>query len=191
MNMAAAQSTLDRELSDLPSEQRKRIWMGRIEALLFASDTVVDRAALMRVIGQRASLEDLIDEIRAELTNRPYELAEVAGGWMLRTRAEFADVFAEIERPLTFSELEMAVLCAIAYHQPLDRARLADIFGKEISRDLIARLRHQKLIATGPRSPRPGAPHTFVTTPVFLATFDLHSLRDLPDLGQDLGDADV
>ena len=36
--------------------------------------------------------------------------------------------------------------------------------------------------ASGPRSPRPGAPHTFVTTETFLVTFDLQSLRDLPEL---------
>ena len=77
------------------------------------------------------------------------------------------------------------MLCAIAYHQPIDRAGLANIFGKEVSRDLLARLRYKELIARGPRSPRPGAPHTFVTTPEFLATFDLQNLRDLPDMDVD------
>ena len=86
----------------------------------------------------------------------------------------------------------MAVLCAVAYHQPIDRAGLVDIFGKEINRDLLARLRYEDLIATGPRSPRPGAPHTFVTTETFLAMFDLQSLRDLPELqlGLDEGSAE-
>lgn len=83
---------------------------------------------------------------------------------------------------LAFTEMEMAVLCAIAYHQPIDRAGLVDIFGKKVSRDLLARLRYKDLITTGPKSPRPGAPHTFVTTPEFLATFDLQNLRNLPDL---------
>ena len=40
------------------------------------------------------------------------------------------------------------------------------------------------MITTGPRSPRPGAPYTFVTTDAFLVAFDLASLRDLPDPGQ-------
>lgn len=39
----------------------------------------------------------------------------------------------------------MGVLCAIAYHQPIDRAGLADIFGKEINRDLLGRLRYKNL----------------------------------------------
>ena len=33
-----------------------------------------------------------------------------------------------------------------------------------------------------PRSPQPGAPHTYVTTPAFLTLWGLASLGDLPDL---------
>ncbi len=39
----------------------------------------------------------------------------------------------------------------------------------------------QYLIGNGPKSPRLGAPHSFVTTSEFLATFDLKNLRDLPE----------
>lgn len=179
------ESHLDRALDDLPPELRWRTWMGRIEAVLFASTAPVTREELALVVGQGASVEMLLDDIQAELSGRPYELAEVAGAWMLRSRAEFAGAIkavAEIPQRLAFSEMEAAVLCAIANHQPIDRAGLKDIFGKDINRDLLARLRHMNLITSGPRSPRPGAPHTFVTTPAFLATFDLQSLRDLPEL---------
>jgi len=186
----------DRELDDLPQELRWREWMGRIEAVLFASAAPVGREDLARVVGQGASVEMLIEDIRAELAGRPYELAQVGqsvsggGGWMFRTRTQFADAIKAAadpgDRTLAFTEMEMGVLCAIAYHQPIDRAGLKDIFGKEVSRDLLARLRTKDLIASGPRSPRLGAPHTFVTTETFLATFALQSLRDLPEL--ELGD---
>ena len=176
----------DRELEDLPVELRWREWMGRIEAALFASASPVAREDLAGLVGRAVSIEILIDDIQAELTARPYELVQVAGGWMFRTKEHFAEAIkaaADIGEPqIGFTETEMAVLCAIAYHQPIDRAGLADIFGKEVSRDLLSRLRYQKLVANGPRAPRPGAPHTFVTTPEFLAMFDLHSLRDLPEL---------
>jgi len=176
----------DRELDDLPHELRWREWMGRIEAVLFASASPVGREDLARVVGQGASVEMLINDIQAELVCRPYELVQVAGGWMFWTRTQFADAIkaaADLgDQPLAFTEMEMAVLCAVAYHQPIDRVGLADIFGKEVSRDLLARLRSRDLIANGPKSPRPGAPHTFVTTPEFLATFDLQTLRDLPEL---------
>ena len=76
--------------------------------------------------------------------------------------------------------MTVAVLAAIAYHQPVTRDGLKDIFGKDISRDLIGRLHAQDLIGTGPRSPRRGAPYTYVTTERFLTAFDLESLHDLP-----------
>jgi len=86
----------------------------------------------------------------------------------------------------------MAVLATIAYHQPISRAELKDVFGKDINRDLIGRLYAKELIATGPRSPKRGAPYTYVTTSGFLRAFDLQSLRDLPDMEllQDAGLAD-
>ncbi len=179
-------AVFDRELDDLPQELRWSEWMGRIEAVLFASASPVSREDLARVVGQGASVEILIEDIQAELGSRPYELVQVAGGWMFRTKTQFADAIkaaADLgEQSLAFTEMEMGVLCAIAYHQPIDRAGLKDIFGKEVSRDLLARLRFKDLIASGPRAPRPGAPHTFVTTETFLVTFDLQSLRDLPEL---------
>lgn len=176
----------DRELAEYPAELRWREWMGRIEAVLFASSSPVSREDLQKVIGSSASIELLIEDIRAELKPRPYELVKVADGWMFRTKTQFSDAITAAadlgDRRSGFSEMEMAVLCAIAYHQPTSRADLAEIFGKEVGRDLIDRLKYQKLITNGPRAPRPGAPHTFVTTSEFLVTFDLQSLRDLPEL---------
>ena len=189
---AGREGVFDRELEDLPQELRWREWMGRVEAVLFASGTPVGHDDLARVVGQGASVEMLIEDIKTELIGRPYELAQVAGGWMFRTKTQFADVIkaaADLgDQSMAFTEMEMGVLCAIAYHQPIDRAGLKDIFGKDVSRDLLARLRFKELIASGPRAPRAGAPHTFVTTETFLVTFDLETLRDLPEL--DLAVAD-
>lgn len=72
----------------------------------------------------------------------------------------------------------------IGYFQPITRGELGQFFGKEVSRDLIGRLRSLGFIASGPRSPTPGAPYTFVTTPAFLSQFGFETLRDLPDMEQ-------
>ncbi|CDX20479.1 hypothetical protein MPLB_1870033 [Mesorhizobium sp. ORS 3324] len=69
----------------------------------------------------------------------------------------------------------------IAYFQPITRGELSSFFGEEVSRDLIGVLRAQELIASGPRSPQPGAPYTYVTTKNFLSQFGLDTLRQLPD----------
>ena len=45
-------------------------------------------------------------------------------------------------------------------------------------------MRGEGFIAAGPRSPTPGAPYAYVTTPGFLAEFGLESLRDLPDIAK-------
>ncbi len=188
---AGSEGVFDRELADLPEELRWREWMGRIEAVLFASALPVGRDDLARVVGQRASVEMLIDDIQAELMARPYELVQLSVGWMFRTKTQFADAIkaaADLgDQTLAFTEMEMGVLCAIAYHQPIDRVGLKDIFGKDVSRDLLARLRLKDLITSGPRAPRAGAPHTFVTTATFLSTFDLQTLRDLPELDLAVG----
>ena len=179
---------IDRELAELPRELRWREWMRRIEAVLFASARSVPRADLARVVGQGAALELLIDDLAAELADRPYEIVRVGEGWMLRTRPAYGAVIraaADVgDREVGLSERDLAVLAAIAYHQPVTRDGLRDIFGYEISRDLIGRLAVRDLIAPGPRAPRRGAPYTYVTTPSFLATFGLTDLRDLPDAEQ-------
>ena len=179
---------LDRELTDLPPELRWREWMRRIEAVLFASASPVPRDDLARVVGQGASVDLLVEDLAADLEGRAFEIAQVAGGWMFRTRATYAPAIraaADVgDQLLDLSDFDVAVLAAIAYHQPITRDGLKDIFGKEISRDLIGRLHARGLIGTGPRSPRRGAPYTFVTTEHFLVVFGLESLHDLPDREQ-------
>ena len=185
---------LDRELPDLPPELRWREWMRRIEAVLFASASPVPREDLARVVGQGVSVDLLVEDLAADLEGRSFEVGRVSSGWMLRTRPAYAASIraaADVgDQMLDLSEFDLAVLAAIAYHQPITREGLKDIFGKEISRDLIGRLHARDQIATGPRSPRRGAPYTFVTTEQFLVVFGLESLRDLPDREQ-LEDAGV
>ncbi|MEO0380555.1 MAG: SMC-Scp complex subunit ScpB [Pseudomonadota bacterium] len=179
-------ANFDQELADHPPEMRWRIWMGRVEAAIFASAVPLTQADLAPIVGQGVPVEQLVDDIRAELQHRPYTIVDVAGGWAFRTKPRFAAAIrAAADLPAQGVDLdpfEGAVLAAIAYHQPVTRDGLKEIFGKEVSRDLITRLRRMDLVTTGPRSPRRGAPHTYVTTPMFLTTFDLHSLRDLPDI---------
>jgi len=176
---------LDRKLADLTPELRWREWMRRIEAVLFASAAPVPREDLARVVGQGVSVDLLVEDLAADLEGRAFEIAQVAGGWMFRTRAIYAPAIraaADVgDQLLDLREFDVAVLAAIAYHQPITRDGLKDIFGKEISRVLIARLHARGLIATGPRSPRRGAPYTFVTTAQFLVAFGLESLLDLAD----------
>jgi chromosome segregation and condensation protein ScpB len=159
--------------------------MSRVEAVIFAAGEPVTRGVLARAVGKNCNLDLLIDDIREELRGRPYDLVTVAGGFRHLTRPAYADAirsaFGSGEKTVDLSQSEVLVLMCVAYFQPIARAELSSFFGKEVSRDLIGRLRGAGLIASGPRSPTPGAPYTYVTTKQFLLEFGLGTLRDLPD----------
>jgi segregation and condensation protein B len=177
----------DRELAELPDSLRWREWMGRVEAAIFASPAPVSRETLTRLVGDACRLDDLLADIGAELRARPYEIVRVAGGWQFRTRPRHAAALRMLDGVKhggapEFTRLEMIALSAIAYLQPITRAELSRFSGREISRDVIGRLKSYGVIDAGPRAPAPGAPVSWVTTKRFLEVFALGSLRDLPDL---------
>jgi segregation and condensation protein B len=178
---------LDRELADLSPELRWREWMLRVEVVIFAAAEPVGREALARVVGKDCSIDLLIDDLQEELLDRPYEIVFVAGGWQHRSRSAYASAIRASQASTrsaapALSDFEAMVLMAIAYFQPITRGDLSKIFGKEVSRDTIASLRNANLLASGPRSPTPGAPYTYVTTKHFLTAFGMQTLRDLPDI---------
>ncbi|MER9082453.1 SMC-Scp complex subunit ScpB [Mesorhizobium sp. M0895] len=181
----AADQLFDRELDHLPPEARWREWMNCVEATIFAASEPVTRETLGRIVGKSCSIELLIDDIRDELRGRPYDLVAVAGGWKHLTRPAYADAIRAAvggnDRTGDLTQSEVLVLMCVAYFQPITRVELSSFFGKEISRDFIGHLRGAGLIASGPRSPTPGAPYTYVTTKEFLLEFGLGTLRDLPD----------
>lgn len=179
----ADERLFDRELDDLPAELRWREWMMRVEAVIFASTEPVSRETLARVVGRDCSVDLLIEELQ----DRPYELVSVAGGWQHRTRPRFAGMIRASSAPTrggaaALSEFEAMVLMAVGYFQPVTRGELSKIFGKEVSRDVIGNLRGAGFIGSGPRSPTPGAPYTYVTMQHFLSAFGMETLRDLPDV---------
>lgn len=187
--MAKAKQPLDTELSHLEPEARWREWLARIEAVLFASAEPVSLDVLARVVGRSCNLELLIAELQVDLEKRPYQLVRVAGKFGLRTRPSYADAihtaFPTRELP-ALTRLEQTVLLTIAYYQPITRDQVGWILGhrvdgRQIDRDLFGRLRRLDLIANGPRSPEPGAPILYITTPDFLDHFGLESLDELPE----------
>ncbi|RVC84024.1 SMC-Scp complex subunit ScpB [Mesorhizobium sp. M4A.F.Ca.ET.022.05.2.1] len=184
----SADQLFDRELDHLPPEARWREWMHRVEATIFAASEPVGRETLGKIVGKSCSIDLLIDDIREELRGRPYDLVAVAGGFRHLTRPAYADAIRSAfgtagsnGRAVDLTQSDVLVLMCIGYFQPITRAELSSFFGKEISRDFIGHLRGAGLIASGPRSPTPGAPYTYVTTKEFLLEFGLDTLRDLPD----------
>ena len=96
--------------------------------------------------------------MRADLTDRPYEIHKAGVGWTLRTRpADVAMIRVAAEpdpKATPVSQGDMAVLVAIAWHQPITRAEIAAFFGGRLNREVLERLRARELIAFCPRNPR-------------------------------------
>jgi segregation and condensation protein B len=183
------ESPFDPELAELPDGARWREWMGRVEAAIFASRDPVPRETLTKLVGPRCNLDDLFKDIADELRARPYDLVFVAGGYQLRTKPRFSDAIRAAGsgelRDAGAPELtptELLAVTAIAYLQPATRAELSRLAGKEISRDVVGRLKRLDLIDGALRAPEPGAPFAYVTTKKFLEVFGLATLRELPDL---------
>ncbi len=169
-----------------------------LEALIFAAGAPATAAQIRRALPQLAPsrIPDLVSEINDELSRegRPYEIAEVAGGWQFRTRREYAEVIAaaQPERKLRLSRPALETLAVVAYRQPITRGELEDLRGVDCGA-VVKGLLERGLLRIVGRRDAPGRPPLYGTTPQFLETFSLASLRDLPTLREidalDPGDA--
>ena len=104
----------DRDLADLPHDLRRREFMGRIEAVLFAYPGSVPREDLLRVVASDCSIDQLIDDIRQELKSRPYDISFVAGGYRIQTKARYAEVLRAMvpQRTPQLSNSDMQILAS-------------------------------------------------------------------------------
>jgi segregation and condensation protein B len=158
-----------------------------LEAIIFASKGTANAAQIRRALPHLAParIPDLVSEINEELARegRPYEIASIAGGYQFRTRVEYAQVIlaAKPERKLRLSRPALETLAVIAYRQPLTRAELEELRSVDCGA-VLKGLLERSLIRIVGRRDAPGRPVLYGTTPGFLETFGLPSLRDLPTL---------
>jgi segregation and condensation protein B len=158
-----------------------------IEALLFASDDPLDRSALEESLPDidPEAIKRALENLRLEFsgTHRGIHLVEVAGGFQLRTNADFKErILGMYEaKPRKLSRAAMETLAIIAYQQPLTRADVEEIRGVDSS-GVIRTLEDYGLAQTIGRLDDLGRPHIYGTTPRFLEFFGLESLTDLPTL---------
>jgi segregation and condensation protein B len=158
-----------------------------LEALIFASGAPATAAQIRRALPQLAParIPDLVAEINEELASsgRPYEIAEVAGGYQFRTRPEHAETIAaaQPERKLRLSRPALETLAVIAYRQPLTRGDVEDVRGVDCGA-VLRSLLERGLVRIVGRRDAPGRPPLYGTGGGFLETFGLRSLRDLPTL---------
>ncbi|GIX11133.1 SMC-Scp complex subunit ScpB [Elioraea sp.] len=153
------------------------------EALLFAAAEPVTPKALAEVLPEGADVRATVAALQAALAGRGVEIAEVAGGWQLRTAADLAPILRRrFEVPRRLSRAAVETLAIIAYHQPVTRAEIEDIRGVALAQGTLDALTEAGFVEPKGRRETPGRPTTWGTTRQFLAHFGLASLKDLPKL---------
>ena len=129
------------------------------------------------------------DENRVAPEPRGFQLRNIAGGWKLYARDDFAPWVARFvtrSKSTTLSKPAYETLAVIAYQQPVTRARVASIRG--VNADAaIRQLLQRQLIREAGREAGSGAT-LYETTELLLAKLGLNSLEELPALAPFLPD---
>ncbi|HNV21141.1 MAG: SMC-Scp complex subunit ScpB [Candidatus Hydrogenedentes bacterium] len=159
-----------------------------LHALLFVSDkpTSVDRFSEALGGVDYDVVRNLLAELREEIDDLhlPYVLREIAGGYQLATRSEFAPYIRrmfQIKRRNRLSKAVLETLAIIAYKQPCTRADVESIRGVSVSHAFEI-LREKRLIKVAGVAETVGRPKIYRTTDEFLAHFGIKSLKELPTI---------
>jgi segregation and condensation protein B len=160
-----------------------------VEALIVGASEPVTAARLADVVPglTPARARELVAELRGEYEReeRAFEIWEVAGGYQIRTRPDFAPYLRQLqkERPLRLSRAALETLSVVAYKQPATRAEIEHVRGVDVGPVLRSLLERKLVRITGHREV-PGRPMLYATTRRFLEVFGLARLEDLPTLRQ-------
>jgi segregation and condensation protein B len=164
-------------------EGQKRI----VEALVLGAPEPVSAQKIAEVVPglEAEDARALVAELGREYEEqgRAFEIWEVAGGYQLRTRPEYASYLRLLhrERPLRLSRAALETLAVVAYRQPVTRAEIEAVRGVEADAVLKSLLDRHLVRIAGHREV-PGRPMLYGTTRRFLEVFGLTRLDDLPTL---------
>ncbi len=136
-----------------------------------------------------------LDALSRECAGRPIELVEVASGWRLQVRAEYAPALSRLwqERPGRYSRALLETLALIAYRQPITRGEIENVRGVQVNPNIIRTLTERGWIRVVGHREVPGHPELLGTTREFLDCFGLKNLDELPTLAaqKDMDDVGI
>jgi segregation and condensation protein B len=173
----------EEDASRVPREQLE----GVVESLLFASDKPLAIKDLLELTHETdpAVMAQAIEALRARREGSGVEVAEIAGGYSLRTRVAYAPWVSKLlaGRPVRLSRAMLETVAIVAYRQPITRPELDDIRGVDCG-PVLKTLLDRGLIRIIGKKEEVGRPILYGTTPEFLRVFSLKDLTQLPTLRQ-------
>jgi segregation and condensation protein B len=163
-----------------------------LEAVLLVVDTPTSAVLLAQVLGRPVaavdqSLQQLRDEYDAD--RRGLDLREVAGGWRLYTRSDFApyvERFVLEGQQTRLTQAALETLAVIAYRQPITRSRVSAVRGVNVDAVMRTLLSRGLVEECGSDAETGGG--LYRTTPFFLERLGISSLDELPSLAPLLPD---
>jgi segregation and condensation protein B len=159
---------------------------GALEAILLVVDEPADPTGLAQVL---TTPEPVIDAMLRALRDeyeeaaRGFELREIAGGWRLYTRAEFApyvERFVLEGQQARLTQAALETLAVVAYRQPVSRTRVSAVRGVNVD-GVIRTLVSRGLVEEAGADHESGA-ILYRTSPYFLERLGLGDLTELPNL---------
>ena len=157
-----------------------------IEALLFASDSPITVERIRSVIEkvELSRIRECIDELNREYEQqeRCFHITEIAGGYQLATKAQFAPWIKKLYKGKRLPRLSAAALetlAIVAFRGPIIRVDIEAIRGVNVE-GVLKTLLERKMVTVVGRQEGPGRPLLYATTQDFLIYFGLNSLEDLP-----------
>jgi segregation and condensation protein B len=162
-----------------------------IEAFLLASGKPQSLERLYELFEEAERPEPKVFKKALEVlakscAGRAFELKEVATGYRLQIREDFAPWVGRLweERPQRYSRALLETMALIAYRQPITRGEIEDVRGVAVNSNIIKTLMEREWIRVVGYREVPGRPAMFATTKAFLDHFNLKSLDELPALAE-------
>jgi segregation and condensation protein B len=188
---AEAELQSDGQQEDEPVEDEGRVprdqLEGVVESLLFAADKPLAITDLLELTRETDSavMAQAVESLRARREGSGVEVAEIAGGYSLRTRVAYAPWVSKLlaGRPVRLSRAMLEAVAIIAYRQPITRPELDEIRGVDCG-PVLKTLLDRGLIRIIGKKEEVGRPILYGTTPEFLRVFSLKDLTQLPTLRQ-------
>ena len=156
-----------------------------LECVLFVATKPLPLEEVARIL--QVPLDEalmLLNELAVEYERRSgLAIVEIAGGWRMVTRPEFAAYISRLHPPqrIRLSRGSLEVLAIIAYHQPITRPEIEQLRGVDSSAAIQSLLEHGLIQVVGYKE-TVGRPRLYATTQKFLELFGLRSLDELPPL---------
>ena len=158
-----------------------------LEAILFAAGEPVEVTRLSASLEvDQKDIEKAADDLADELSfnRRGIRILRLENAYQMVSSGEMADYITktlETRKPPKLSSSQLEALTIVAYYQPATKAMVEQIRGVDSSYSISALL-NKKLIEEAGRLNVPGRPILYRTTPDFLRTFGLKSLKELPEI---------